>query len=435
MHSPPFKLAHKSQLGGSFTDTLTRGGGAPRDEKPAVARQGHQEPASAARLRTRLVDLDHALHCSVIGTCLTMGDLRKLVPRYVPMDRHTASDLEIHHEAVQLAVDGGEGCKAIEKALDTRHALAIKRFHAARDADAVLALWADALKSGDVPPAYWALMSHPYSTIEVRQIAFGEVHMLSHLVGAANRADIRRLVALEQANAALHDQVENQHARIDDMSREHAAALRDAHAQIARLTFQVTAQAAHLGTDAQTEVATLRETLSERDQQLALRTQRVEAAERRVEAFREEAKIASDRLDAALALLKVVEAEADAVERAMLNGEPETATRRAELGGLAGKRIVYVGGRPGSNAVIRSLVHAAGGEIVLHDGGIEDRKGLLASALVHADVAVFPVDCIDHDSMNTIKRVCERNGVPYYPLRSAGVASFVELATRDGAFA
>src|SRR5215468_4402580 len=33
--------------------------------------------------------------------------------------------------------------------------------------------------------------------------AFGDVHMLSHMVGAANRADIRRLCRLEEENAAL----------------------------------------------------------------------------------------------------------------------------------------------------------------------------------------------------------------------------------------
>jgi hypothetical protein len=73
---------------------------------------------------------------------------------------------------------------------------------------------------------------------------------------------------------------------------------------------------------------------------------------------------------------------------------------------------------------------SAGGELTVHDGGIEDRKGLLAAALAGADLAVFPVDCIDHDSMNTLKRVCDRHQVAYHPLRTASVASFVELMSR-----
>lgn len=73
---------------------------------------------------------------------------------------------------------------------------------------------------------------------------------------------------------------------------------------------------------------------------------------------------------------------------------------------------------------------AAGGELTVHDGGIEDRKGLLAAALAGADLAVFPVDCIDHDSMATLKRVCERHQVSWHPLRTASLASFVELMMR-----
>ncbi|MBA5819314.1 DUF2325 domain-containing protein, partial [Escherichia coli] len=75
------------------------------------------------------------------------------------------------------------------KALDERYAGAIRAFDAAKDADELLARWKEALKSGDIPPAYWALMTHPRTTMGVRQVAFGDLHMLSHLVGAANRAD------------------------------------------------------------------------------------------------------------------------------------------------------------------------------------------------------------------------------------------------------
>ena len=44
-----------------------------------------------------------------------------------------------------------------------------------------------------MPGPYWALMTHPRSTPALMVRAFGEVHMLSHLAGATNRADIRRL--------------------------------------------------------------------------------------------------------------------------------------------------------------------------------------------------------------------------------------------------
>ncbi len=35
----------------------------------------------------------------------------------------------------------------------------------------LLELWDDALKSGEIAPAYWALMTHPLTTMPVRQKA------------------------------------------------------------------------------------------------------------------------------------------------------------------------------------------------------------------------------------------------------------------------
>jgi hypothetical protein len=96
---------------------------------------------------------------------------------------------------------------------------------------------------------------------------------------------------------------------------------------------------------------------------------------------------------------------------------------------LRGRRILYVGGRPSSTPAIRELVHRHGGEFQRHDGGLEDRKGLLASAISWAEVVVFPVDCVDHDSVGNLKRLCARQDVAFIPLRSASVASFAAAFT------
>nr|WP_232316481.1 DUF2325 domain-containing protein [Candidatus Burkholderia verschuerenii] len=94
---------------------------------------------------------------------------------------------------------------------------------------------------------------------------------------------------------------------------------------------------------------------------------------------------------------------------------------------------MLAGGRTRTRCSGRWWNRQAGGALTVHDGGIEDRKGLLAAALPNADVVLFPVDCIDHDSMNMLKRVCEQHNVEYAPLRTASVASFIEFIARLGA--
>jgi len=425
MHAPPFRLARTpgaaSPDHGTHLATLVRAAGDPCcGPLPAEA--------DRPKHRTRLSGLDPNLHCSIIGTCLSTHELRKLVPKFAPLDPRRASDLEIHHTAVELAIHGGAGCKALQKLLDTRYAGAVRRFAAARDADALLARWKDALATGDIPPAYWALMTHPCATLEVRQTAFGDLHMLSHLVGAANRADIRRLVALEAERAEQQAKIERQQMRLQQLSAERDAAR---HA-LAEHQSQAGARPAQGDERQQAELASLREALAARDARLALHTSRREAAEQRAAADEAAARTLRAQLDDAHALIGTLRAEARALEQALHqdendDGDPDrVALRRA----LKGRRIVYVGGRPGSNHALKRWVASAGGELTVHDGGIEDRKGLLAAALAGADLAVFPVDCVDHDSMNTLKRVCDRHQIAYHPLRTASVASFVELIAR-----
>ena len=72
------------------------------------------------------------------------------------------------------------------------------------------------MRSGDIPGAYWALLSHAAATETIVKKAFQDVHMLSHLVGAANRADIRRLRELEAENGALTEKLHRQQQQLRD---------------------------------------------------------------------------------------------------------------------------------------------------------------------------------------------------------------------------
>ncbi|RDK03349.1 DUF2325 domain-containing protein [Paraburkholderia lacunae] len=428
MHMPPFRLAQ--------TPRLELSSDAP-DGNRLRAEDSCCSPAKAllpnTRRRARLAELDSHLHCSIIGTCLSTLELRKLVPRFTALDRQHASDLEIHHAAVELAIDGGAGAKALHKLLDEHYAAALRRFDKAADDEALLNLWDEARKSGDIPPAYWALMTHPYATVQVRQKAFGELHMLSHLVGAANRADIRRLVALEAENAALKEKIEQQQSRLQELGTQHYVSINTLNEQIVQLTALATRQRPTDAADFAADLQRLREKLVEADRRVALHTSRREAAEQRLLQEQGASEALRKSRDQALAHLTLVQNECDALERATVDaahGVHGGAARHASLDSVRGKRIVYVGGRLGSNAALKRLVEAAGGDFVVHDGGVEDRKGLLAAALPGADIVVFPVDCIDHDSMHTLKRICERHQIGYHPLRTASVASFVELMTR-----
>jgi hypothetical protein len=137
----------------------------------------------------------------------------------IKLDVHgadTADDHDLHKQGVTLAGRAHGGGKLIQKALDRRHEAAIKQFAKAKDEATLGEMWDDAVRRGDIPGAYWAVLSHPATTDGLMRRVFGDVHMLSHMVGAANRADIRRLRQLENENADLAVKLEGQQRQLRD---------------------------------------------------------------------------------------------------------------------------------------------------------------------------------------------------------------------------
>jgi hypothetical protein len=73
------------------------------------------------------------------------------------------------------------GAKLLQKALDRRHAAAIKQYAKAKDEEMLRRMWDESMRSSDIPGAYWALLSHAVATETIVKKAFQDVHMLSHL--------------------------------------------------------------------------------------------------------------------------------------------------------------------------------------------------------------------------------------------------------------
>src|SRR5262249_55667905 len=166
--------------------------------------------------RCKIWALAETLHCSIIGTCLSTAELRHVLVRLNVRGADRANEHEVHMLGVMLARRREAGAKLLQRALDRRHGLSIKQYSRAKNEGALLVLWDESVRSGEIPGAYWALLSHPCATDAVVKKAFGDVHMLSHLVGAANRADIRRLRQLEQQIGDMTAKLDRQQRQLRD---------------------------------------------------------------------------------------------------------------------------------------------------------------------------------------------------------------------------
>ena len=362
--------------------------------------------------RKRIWDLSTQYHCSIIGTCLSAAELRKLLAK-LDMAGPGDSDHDLHSRGVGLALRQDLAGKLLNKALDDRHQMTIKRYSRAKTEPELRALWQEDVRAGDIPGGYWAVMTSALAGHDLVREVFGYVHMLSHLVGAANRADIRRLQQLEARNAELTEKLERQQAQIHDF-----AAARDAAMRLVRqglsdristpAVFEDSREEAIAGLQRQLEAEAGRRTLAE--ERLA-----------QAQALAAQAQAAARQPGHHAAALQ---AELDAVERGLRTGSETPGDAAAPIA-LDGLTVLYVGGRPNHMPHIRQAAAERGGKLLHHDGGIEDNDLILASMVSRADIIFFPVDCVSHGAVGTVKRTCRSEGKKYVPLRSAAVTSFI----------
>jgi hypothetical protein len=359
------------------------------------------------RRRTQIWELHHSLHCSIIGTCLSSAELRRLLIRLEVQVAETADDHDLHVLGVLLAGRSKAGAKHLQKTLDRRHQPSLNQFAKAKDAATLSTLWEDALGRGDIPGAYWALLTHPAATDAMVKDVFGKVHMLSHLVGAANRADIRRLRQLEDDNAALTAKLERQQKqlRVGFTSRDES--IRRLNGMLARAAGQ---EAIAPSFEAAEDSRAIKDALAELDKRLAHETSRRARLEQRLAS-------ACDALNE----LETLHQELASLESRLGASLPTADGAAADGLDLHGLTVLYVGGRANQAPQFKGLIESTKGRFLYHDGGIEHSPTLLPGLVSRADIAVFPVDCVSHDAVGMVKRVCRQLGKRYLPLRTSSL--------------
>jgi hypothetical protein len=363
--------------------------------------------------RAKIWDFSTHLHCSIIGTCLSTGELRQVLRKF-GLASPECTDHDLHHTAVSLAARHDEAARQLHKALDRRHKLTVNQFDKAATEDGLRAMWRDAVKRGDIPGAYWATLTHPLTNQTIIREAFGEVHMLSHLVGSANRADIKRLCQLEAEKAELQAKLERQQQALHT-----AVVTRDGQIQALRDTLT-----ARIITDpvVSEDDGALGGVVVDLERRLAAEIRRRSALEERLAAAQKDRD--SERIARAAAerTCAVMRTEAEAVEASFLHHQDPTTPPVARLDGIV---LLYVGGRPNQVSHMRAVVEHLGATFLHHDGGVENHTNLLAGLASRAGLVLFPVDCISHDAANAVKSLCRQMTKRFIPLRSASVTSLL----------
>lgn len=385
--------------------------------------------------RRRIWQLEAGKHCSVLGTCLSLQDLHVIARRARYQVDPTTSAYVLHSWFVDMMAEPNDLAKLVDKELEKRHGTTADTVRRACSEREIEARWKEGAERGNLAGAYWGAMSHPLCSEELQWRLFGEIHMLSHMVGSSRRADLARVHDLEASCAASeaklaqlkhdHRSLSKERKRIEDdllsTKREAEVAARRlalAHAKISDL-------------ESQALVGELRTRNQALEQQLREALDRARVAEASLSECRALNETLRDAGARAASHLRELTAENEALETELASTitcpfiDP-TGSDPAKLAaiGLSGKRILCVGGRTNLVQHYRALVERHGGELLHHDGGLEESLDAVTRAMTTVDAVLCPIDCVSHAATLKVKRACKHLAKDFVVLRSSGLSSF-----------
>ena len=393
-------------------------------------------PKSTKMQRKKIWELPRRVHCSLIGTCLSLKELRKLSSQAGIILSKKVTDHELHTYFVSAADEKTHVMKLLQKHLDQKYRKTIQRSLKANNDEDFKTLWSEALQSGNVAGAYWAIYTSPLVSQSLLAEVFGEIHMLSHLSGASIRMDIQELKKLRKKIPSIELELSNTKAEFQKRKAEQEKKVRGLNRQLGAMRVETE------------KLNLLEQKLSEFQQGIAqsrLQTQLKEtenqfgklqnllgsngklAEKWEAIALREQEQ--NLVLNAQLSELKEERAALEKTVEQMLEPECSSCSHSDhcdENPDLRGRCVMFVGGRYKQSTHFRALVERQNGRFIYHDGGLENSRMQLGKTLSQADIVICPLDCVSHSDMNTVKKHCEKTTKELVLLPHASLSAFTK---------
>ncbi len=376
---------------------------------------------------------DYSYQCSLVGTCLTLKELRTIGRKAKMKIPHNLSDFDLHGLFVGAAKDTASYThRQLQKFLDKKFKLSVQQFSKVDTEEELRQLWTEAVESADITGAYYALTTHTALSEKLLDDVFGDVHMLSHISGAAMRIDMQDHAILKQrikklgAETLSHEKIIRDKNQIIRNLEQHLLQSQQAENNIQMLfDKQSAANDPTRVIDLEEQVDKLSKNLQASQKQSLFFADEV----KQHKADTQEVKSSNELL---AKQLYTADQERDHLETTLASFlQPSCADsctsdqkQECESMDLCGRCILYVGGRSKQCRHFRSLVERYNGRFIHHDGGLEDSSQRLNTILSQADTVMLPLNCISHDAMHKVKQHCKNTTKPLVMIPKSSLSAF-----------
>jgi hypothetical protein len=371
--------------------------------------------APKSRRRQKLWELRGSLHCSILGTCLSHDDLLRLASKCnikLPSD---IRPYDLHAYFVEEAGKAAPLSRATHKLLDRRYHGILRKVATCKTPEELVTLWEAEYDAGRIAGAYWAFLSYNHVPFELVFRIFGEVHMLSHVLGRVTHETASRAADMQLRIDELEARLERMTQRQKTLVAARDKAISEVHLLrdqiIARETHQTKRQLSDKAKHSRVGNSKFNRKFVRIEQVLISTRERARIAEKEAATFRDEVQ-----------RLKILINQQAAQPHSCSCPAADICDER--VCSSEARSVLYIGGRTGAVERLRRIATRADAELLHHDGGEEHALGRIDGLVQGCDAVFRPIDCVSHSACLKAKALCKKFRKPFVPLRSSGGTSF-----------
>jgi hypothetical protein len=371
-----------------------------QEQQQAVQHAPQRERSSDLALtgsrRRRIWELPYHALCPVIGVCMPIAVLRRLIGKALG-GTAIADDYEIHCGAIAECKQRSAITECLQQELDRRYAIALRRVAKIKNSVDLQQCWTLAQHGNDVAGALWACLTHARCDPDLEERILSEIHMLQHQIGSAERISAQRFLQMQAELEALGKSLLSQQERSSKIIAAKSASIE------LLQTDQWQMRATLIGKN--TLIASLQDQYKELQQGMPdLRARQEQAHYIELQMAR------NHELER-----HIVSLQEQLRQQARLPASNDRPEKSATLEidepvKLQHQSILCVGGRPNIVPMYRQLIEGSGANFMHHDGGDEDNAALLSTSLVAADLVICQTGCVSHAAYWRVKDHCKRTG-------------------------
>jgi hypothetical protein len=390
---------------------------------------GKQPPASsqtdsnAKQRRYKLWQLPANSHCMIIGTCLTLQEVKQIAKkcRY-PTDGK--SDYDLHHFFVyQAGHTDSVIARKTHSMLEKKFRTDVTRVRSCSSPANLLEHWEGMKQTGRIAGTLWAVITHPECDSGVLQTIYGEVHMMSHLAGASYHQQLAELPNKERSIASKQSKINNQKSRWNSKLLDSEKTIKRLEAENRKLReklerMEQDSSVSYLqnSTDSidHRDYRIVRSMLSDTNNTLKETRQQLRDANRQVHDQQQQLQQSTHDMQRMERLVNYL----------MDKGEACNTDDSCDQT-LSGKCVLMLGGMPSQCRHFKAFVESNDGDFLHHDGGVETNYAQIDQLISRADAVFCPVEQVSHSAMLRAKRLCKKTDKPMVFLPKASLSAFV----------